>query len=110
MTNPLQYGIASGSPSAQRRQMDNDDARFREEQERADMEWRERMSKKVKKTPFGVVNRPPTTRDAESSVDNLGELLGDVADAIRSAQERERVVSSAGAVDRARFPAAGGAR
>lgn len=66
------------------------------------------MAKTVKSTPHGPVKRPPTTTKADEGLDTLGELLGDVAAAIREAAQREQVINSAGGVDSARFPSVRG--
>jgi hypothetical protein len=84
--------------------MDADDAAMRAADERTQQEWRKTMAKKIKQTSYGPVKRPPTTTRADEGLDTLGELLGDVADAIREADRREQVIDSAGEVDRGRFP------
>ena len=67
----------------------------------------EKMAAKTRKTSFGgVVSRPATTDKAQSNVDALGSLVGELADAIREAQAREQVVDGASTVDRGRFPTA----
>jgi len=59
---------------------------------------------RTKKTPWGVANKPATTDKAQSNVDALGGLLNDLANAVREAQARERVIDSASDVDARRFP------
>ncbi|MBZ5739775.1 hypothetical protein [Nocardioides mangrovi] len=102
----LRYGLAGGSRDARQRQMDADDRALREQDARTEQGWRKKMAKKVKQTKGGPVTRPPTTDKAQANLDTLGELLGDVADAIREADAREQVVQRAneGQADPRRFP------
>lgn len=104
MSTPLQHGLTGGSPDEHRRRMAADDAAMRDADEQATQAWREKQAMKVKQTKGGPINRPATTDKASANIDGLGELLGDLAEAIREAQAREEVVSSASRVDPARFP------
>jgi|JI10StandDraft_1071094.scaffolds.fasta_scaffold63937_8 hypothetical protein len=101
----LRHGISRGSARARQQQIEADNRAIREADQRNEQEWRRAMAKKVKNTPYGPVKRPPNPSRAEDGLDTLGELLGDIADSIREADQRERVIDSATSVDERRFPA-----